>query len=92
MTQRMTSDTSIRTRPPDSTKTPATPTNPTTTTNTTTKDTNTMYALLHDRPIADLSGFDRSTDATDATPVAVRTPQARCADGNGTLTLSLIHI
>ena len=41
-----------------------------------------MYALLHDRPITDLSDFDRSTDA----PVAVRTPQARCADGNGTLT------
>ena len=55
-----------------------------------------MYALLHDRPITDLSGFDRTddlrtdgtdgTDGTDDAPVAVRTPQARCADGNSTLT------
>ncbi len=40
-----------------------------------------MYALLHDRPITD-SELAEMFD----TPVAVRTPQARCADGHGTLT------
>ena len=38
-----------------------------------------MYALLHDHPITDLSGFD-----VEVAPVA--RPKARCADGNGTLT------
>ena len=44
-----------------------------------------MYALLHDRPISDDATFEALTEMFDS-PVAVRTPQARCADGHGTLT------
>jgi len=77
----MTSVTTERTEPARTTNSQITKTN---TNPNTRKDTTTMYALLHDRPIADLTGFDRSE--LDGAPVAVRTPQARCADGNGTLT------
>ena len=47
-----------------------------------------MYALLHDRPITDLTDFATEIDAEFGAPapVTVRAPQARCADGHGTLT------
>ncbi len=51
-----------------------------------------MHTLLHDRPLTefiDFDGFDNFDETGDLdtfTMVAVRAPQARCADGHGTLT------